>query len=54
MNPDLLAFLAVVVAAALVAAVAWGIAWIVSTAWAWLERSDSERGLSFRTWLRAR
>lgn len=32
--------------------VAGGISWLALTAWAWVERSDYERGLSFRMWLR--
>lgn len=43
-----------VVAAALVAGAAGGLAWITITAWAWAERSDAERGLPFRMWLRHR
>lgn len=52
--PFVLDLLFYVVAAALVAGAAGGLAWITITAWAWAERSDAERGLPFRMWLRHR
>lgn len=50
----MLEFLVYVVAAAVVAGAAGGLAWIALTVWAWAERSDAERGLPFRMWLRHR
>lgn len=44
----LFSLLAVLTIFALAVTVAW---WVI-TAWAWLERSDAEKGWSFRQWLR--
>lgn len=41
-------------AAALVIGAAGGISWLGVTAWAWVERSDAERGFPFLMWLRMR
>lgn len=48
----MLELLVYVVAGVLVAGAAGGLAWLAMVGWAWVERSDAERGLPFMTWLR--